>query len=175
MSNAVVAQELEESQAAFGAYDAFGGDGVGECGGMEEESEAGGGGREVLDKVELVEAELAVGGVEREELDVSEHGGEVGGSESLEVGGSSGISLCVAEGEGVGNGDAGFHEAEEPRGGLRCVGVEHSAEEMEVVCRPGIGVCDERVECVIAVCIGACDEESEGVLAVFGQCEAEGE
>ena len=74
MSNAVVAQELEESQAAFGAYDAFGGDGVGECGGMEEESEAGGGGREVLDKVELIEAELAVGGVEREELDVSEHG-----------------------------------------------------------------------------------------------------
>jgi len=41
---------------------------------MEEESEAGGGGREVSDKIELIEAELAVGGVEREELDVSEHG-----------------------------------------------------------------------------------------------------
>lgn len=142
---------------------------------MEEEGEAGGGGREVSDKVELVEAELAVGGVEREELDVSEHGGEVGGSESLEVGGSSGISLCVAEGEGVGNGDAGFHEAEEPRGRLRCVGVEHSAEEMEVVCRPGIGVCDERVEFVVAVRVGACDEESEGFLAVCGQCKSEGE
>jgi hypothetical protein len=46
---------------------------------------------------------------------------------------------------------------------------------MEVVCRPGIGVCDERVEFVVAVRVGACDEESEGFLAVCGQCKSEGE
>lgn len=142
---------------------------------MEEEREAGGGGREFSDKVELVEAELSVGGVEREELDVSEHGGEVGGSEALEVGGPSGVSLCVAEREGVGDGDSGLYEAEEPGGRLRRVGVEHSAEEVEMVCGPSIGVCDERVECVVAVCVGACNEESEGVLAFCGQCKSEGE
>lgn len=108
-------------------------------------------------------------------MEVSEHGGEVRGAEACEVGGTSCAAFCIAEREGVGDGDAWFDETEEPGSWLGGVRIEHASEEVDVVRGPCVCVCDECIECVVTAGVGTCDEKSEGVLTRRWQRKTEGE
>ena len=160
---------FQEPEAALLADEPLVCNSSGEGGAVEEESNADGRGFECADEVELFGAEFSIGGVEGQEPDIAEHGAVIGGPEAGEEGVSSSVAFGVTKRDGVGNRDAWLDGAEQSCRGFCGVGVEHAAEEVDVVCGPAVGVCEECVERCVGVCVGARDEQSEGPVPLCRQ------